>query len=310
MLDGSLIMNHKSMKRIFKYLLLLVFILCPSGCEKDSLIISRGTISCIEGSYFNLSVKEAYSRRGGNITWMSSDTNIASEAPERGNSDVVSRWYAKKTGHCVITCDYSGKTAFCHVSVMPKVDTFRIEEKSIKIPVGESRRLNFHLAPSSNLICGAINWTSSSEDVAIVSDGLVKAVGKGHCLVSVRYLSMSESCEVKVAAPLEDISLEKQFIDLYEWEIGRIKINVHPDDATIYNPIQVESIKVYNGDGTFVDGSDSIVAYIEQDDENVLVVTPMSFNKNPAWYPLCAYVNLRTGNYTASLRVNIYRRVD
>ena len=149
-------MNHKSMKK-YLYLVSLVLVL-NVGCKKEPLTINIGTISCLEGTYFNVNVgiEGPFSRTGEVISWMSSDTDIVSAAPEKVNSDVTSWWCAKKMGHCTITCDYRGKTAFCHVSVVPKIDAFRLDEKLIEMSIGDSQNLNFHLTPSANLICGDI----------------------------------------------------------------------------------------------------------------------------------------------------------
>ena len=57
-------------------------------------------------------------------------------------------------------------------------------------------------------------WTSSDEEVATVSGGLVTAVAVGECEVTAAYEGLSGTCAVTVTDPAEALSVSPSSVSL------------------------------------------------------------------------------------------------
>ena len=111
------------------------------------------------------------------VTWSSNNSSIASV--DR-NGNVTGRAPGKAT---ITGTTHNGKKSSVTITVKPSVTGFNIEESSIELSVNNSYTLNYTVIPSD---AGnkTVNWTSSNNAVATVSNGVVTAKSIGTAVIT------------------------------------------------------------------------------------------------------------------------------
>lgn len=144
----------------------------------------------------------------------------------------------------VSTKDGSDLSATCKVTViMPELT---LDMTSATIYIGET----IYIAASTNLP-DAITWSSSDENVATVSDGLVKATGMGSATITASCGGLTAQCVITVEIPFEEVKLSADKITLVIGENTVLKATAYPEEA---------------GKGTFIwESSDESVAKVSDD---------------------------------------------
>lgn len=170
---------------------------------KEKIEISLGT-----------SVKLAMPNSLKNANWYTKDRNIAIISK---NGVITS---VKEGGVDIIATSINGFAKLYEVKVKDKVDTkkdFDILKDNLKLIVGDKYELDysFFLDKKEAL---SIKWSSTNEEVAIVNDGVVMAIGEGKATVSASSGKFQDEIIVEVKKEKGNVSLERIYFqkDFYE----------------------------------------------------------------------------------------------
>ena len=177
-------------KRIFSFLLALALIIglvvtptTEASAATASLSVTK-TATIGVGSSKQLVAKFAGKNVTKKATWSTSNKSIATVK----NGKVT----AKKPGKVTIKVKYSGMTAKCTVTVMG------LSKTSLTLKQGATAKLSFKVGAKA--VTKGVKWSSSKSSVATVSNGVVKAVGKGSAVISAKYNKKAYKCKVTVKA--------------------------------------------------------------------------------------------------------------
>ena len=169
------------------------------------------------------------------VSWKSSDTGVATV----DNSGKVT---AVKAGSATITVTTSdgSKTATCSVTVTSKtisVTGVTLDKTEMELTEGESAQLKATVSPE-DASDKSVKWTSSDEKVATVDNaGKVTAVAPGTVKITVTTTDGNKetSCSITVSAnkiPVEEVSLDKNEVEIIMGESAQLTATVTPEDAT------------------------------------------------------------------------------
>lgn len=160
-----------------------------------------------------------------NISWTSSDESIVSVS--QGKLIAVSE------GTANITAETSnGITAICKVTVTVPEESIKLSQTSLTIEKGKTKSISAKVLPE-NSSDKSIIWTSSDENVAVVSDGVIMAVSGGTADITAASANgLTASCHVTVTVPAESIVISQTSITLQKGESFTLVAKVYPNDTT------------------------------------------------------------------------------
>ena len=149
--------------------------------------------------------------------WSSSNESVAT-VDETGLVTAVS------VGETTITAICGEASATCKVTVKPILATsITLDKKTLKLTIGENETLTATVEPE-NTTYKTIVWSSSDEDIAIVSEeGVVTAVSFGTTTITATYEGKSAICTVTVI-------YDPAFIEPFIYD--GINYNIHKDSGT------------------------------------------------------------------------------
>lgn len=185
-----------------------------------------------------------------NLTWTSSDTNIATVS-----DGVVS---AKAIGNATITVTSSnGKSATCEVIVKEKTkevvaETITLDKNTSSIKKDETLTLKASLLPD-NAINKEVYWSSSNLSVASVSNGVVTGIKEGTAIITATTSNGKKAtCLVTVnVVKAETITLNTNSVSLYAGEQSTLKAEILPlnvyDKAVYWSSSDNSIATVSNG---------------------------------------------------------------
>ena len=172
---------------------------------------------------------------GNNVKWSSTDNNVVT-VDQSGNVKAIGIGTAT-----VKVQNGDGKTIACSVEVKNSIiykSYVILNESSKELNVGEEFTLIATTVPQ-NIVVQNVTWTSSNENVATVTNGIVKAKGEGTTIIKAISNNNAAICTIKVVnnnAEVQSISLDKEIINI---DVGSSqKINV------IFNPTNAANKKV------------------------------------------------------------------
>ena len=163
------------------------------------------------------------------ISWSSSDEDVATVNAE-GEVRAVN------VGECTITVKEgrSGLTAQCKITIAPvEMTSLELSETNCRIEIGETHSIVASFEPD-NVTFPELYWYSSDESVAIVTNGLVEAVGVGDCVIYVTNAdnSLSAKCDVSVyVIEMTTISCLSEKV-MEQYESFRLSADYEPMNAT------------------------------------------------------------------------------
>ncbi|MDR0700132.1 MAG: Ig-like domain-containing protein [Tannerella sp.] len=132
----------------------------------------------------------------------------------------------------VVSC--SPKNEIFEVAII-EVESLSLSETSVNLSEGESVTLTVTIAPADATI-KTVTWKSSNENVAIVTDGVVKAISPGEAVVTVESLNGKKvSCVVTVTnknIEVESVEIDKKTLTLVIGTSSTLIATVKPADAT------------------------------------------------------------------------------
>ena len=211
-----------------------VFYACEKAQEQilvESISVNKTTVELVEGEGVTLTAKIAPSNATNkNISWKSDNALVAS-VDQNGTITAIK---AGKATISVISED-GGKSATCAVTVKAKVinvSSVTLNKTSVSLKVGETITLEATVNPS-DATDKTVSWSSSDEDIAIVSNGVVTAKKVGTAPITAKAGDKTATCVITVVAtPVTSISLDKTSYSLKAGETVTLTATVNPDDAT------------------------------------------------------------------------------
>ena len=160
----------------------------------NRLTISDSELDMIEGESYKLSFRTEPSRTDDIFIWSSSNMKVATvnnglvEAVGKGNA-VLSLKTSNGLKEVVLV---RVKEKDYH----PKVESIALDNNYLNLKLGDKYIFNVSLKPLVNE--DNINWTSSNNNVAIIDDGKLTAIGKGSTTIKVEVDGLVDYCEVNV----------------------------------------------------------------------------------------------------------------
>ena len=167
----------------------------------------------------------------------------SSSAPATATVSAAGEVRAVSEGSAVIRVDAkdgSGKYAECEVHCyipVVKVTSVSFDVTSLLLAVGAERRLAVTVLPA-DATSKALLWSSSDEDVAVVRDGTITAVGAGKATITATSAdggNVSASCEVECYVPevkVSGITLDQTMVRLPLGSSAVLSASVLPENAT------------------------------------------------------------------------------
>ncbi|PID88408.1 MAG: hypothetical protein CSB06_00215 [Bacteroidia bacterium] len=170
-----------------------------------------------------------------NVTWSSSDVNIAT-VDVNGLVTAV----AEGTVTITVTTEDGSKTATCEITVTPKtiaVTKVTLNPKTAELKVGETATLTATVEPN-DATNKNVTWSSSDDNIATVDvNGLVTAVAEGTATITVTTEdgSKTATCEIAVTPKtiaVTKVTLNPKTAELKVGETATLTATVEPSDAT------------------------------------------------------------------------------
>ena len=185
--------------------------------------------------------------------WSSSDENIVIILDD-GEIEAVG------VGEAFIEVKYGDKTDKCKVVVKSineaiQTESITLKEKEKSLKIGDSYKLEYKILPE-NATNKTVSYHSSNEDVVVIENEKVKAIGSGDAVVSVVTADGNvDFCNIKVLKDENVKEEEKEEIDNKKIEVE--SIDIINKDMTInldsyyhlrytINPVNAETSVIWN----------------------------------------------------------------
>lgn len=164
------------------------------------------------------------------------------------------------------------------------IKSITLDKTKIKLETGKQAQLSVAIEPETVGNAVSVIWTSDNEKVATVENGLVTAISTGKAQITASVGGVQAYCEVSVVAPVTDIQLSKEYIELLsEDDSEKITITTVPAEAA-------------NEDITWqIDGDQIVDCELEN---NILTVASKGILGETT-------IILQSGNAVAKLAVNV-----
>ena len=138
-----------------------------------------------------------------------------------------------------------------------------LSQTSMELLPGESYVLTATVYPE-NATDKTVTWSSSDTDIAIVADGMVKAVAVGSAIVTAQSGNVKAECTVTVN-PIEvtSVELSRTSVELLLGESVELTASVYPENATdktvTWSSSNTEVATVVDGEITAVAAGSAVV---------------------------------------------------
>gem|GEM_PF-1101679 len=270
-------------KNILKVFLAMVLIFSIVSCENktklvpvDGVTLSVETITLVLGDQYAFkAIISPENATNPEVKWSSSDTEIVDI-----DSDGVVTTIAG--GEAIITVSTVDNRSAAHCNVRVVIDPIPVtgislDQTSLTLEVGTSETLIATIEPEDATNQNII-WSSSDEDVAIVSeDGVVTAIMDGEAIITVTTEDgeFTATCEVIVSIatiPVTGISLDQTSLTLEAGASETLIATIVPEDATNQNVIwssSDEDVAIVSEDGvvTAIMEGEAIITVTTEDGE-------------------------------------------
>ena len=131
-------------------------------------------------------------------------------------------------GECDIMAACQSKMAVCHVTATVIMATEVIlSQESAKLEIGSSLTLTATVIPD-DATYKAVTWATTDSTVAVVSDGVITAIGTGECFIIASCGECQAMCRVIVVEHLIYITLDEHDVDLLPNHIITLTPSITP----------------------------------------------------------------------------------
>lgn len=197
------------------------------------------------------------------ITWESLDETIAT-VTEDGMVEAVG------LGKTRITATSGEASGFVEITVDPILaEELILNVTEVNLLVGSTATLSATIEPE-NTTNKDITWSSSDEEIAQVSDGVITAKGVGKAVITATCGNATSTCEVTVdPVKVTGINLMEETLNMEMSDFYKLTAIIHPENATNKNILWTSedtNIAVVDEDGMVAavnEGTTRIVATTE-----------------------------------------------
>ena len=163
------------------------------------------------------------------VTWKSENANIASVvglANGRATITAVAMGDTKITG----TLE-DGSTVTVEVHVIAPITGVTLNKNKVTL-VGKdaTEQLEAIISPNPTSDSTALTWESSADGIVTVENGMIKAVAKGHAIITVKTSNnLTAQCEVDVLIPAQKVTInEGESLDIEKGNGSTLTATVEP----------------------------------------------------------------------------------
>lgn len=192
-------MRHIS--TIFMALASLALLSCNIE-EKDpsvtGIALSDHSLEMIKGQthQLNAEIQPNELQNSAVLSWISSNESVASVDQE----GLIT---ALEIGETVINVMCGDISSSCKIKVSGiPVESVTLDKESIELKIGETTTLTAEVLPN-NADNKTIEWISTENSVATVSDGIVTAIAAGEAKIIAKSGEIQAECTIKVTSPLK-----------------------------------------------------------------------------------------------------------
>lgn len=218
-----------------------------------------------------------------NVVWSSSNTDVATVS-----NGVVKGINVGTATITATTTDGTNLSASCVVTVNPILaSSISLNKTSEVIFVGENLTLSATIKPD-NTTNKTVEWSSSNNSVVTVSNGIVKAVAVGKCVIKAKTTDGSNlecDCNLTVVdVPVSVLSFDKESVELLVEDETTITASVFPSNAT--NPTLAWTSSngnvaiVNNGKITAIGAGNAVISARTTDGTNKVATCNVKVNKH------------------------------
>ena len=176
----------------------------------------------------NLNVGDEYSLNYNDFTWESSNKNIA--VVNDNKIEIL------ESGDAVVTITTSNSIINYNIHSEDKtVSGIKLSDNTIELENGKTHELIAKLIPDNSK--SNISWFSSNEEVATVTNGVVKSVSPGTCMITVKTENgYVDTCLVKVLgdgsnSPVKSIEIDSVDLSLNAGTSYPLTYKVEPSNS-------------------------------------------------------------------------------
>ena len=233
------------------------------------------TIIAGEKSTLKATINPSYAENK-NITWISNDESIATVE----NGEITAK--SPGTTEIKVITEDGNKEAICKVTVTsPPIKSISFSETEKTIYVGSETTLLTISEPTNSNMENPI-WTSSNENIAIVENGVVKALSVGETTITVSNEDKSISASINIIVinkPKEKLNITIEGYNLnFDPTIKNYTLEIKDEKQLTINTNISEEKVVINGNQNLKSGS--IITITVTDDEKVTYVINIQKKKN------------------------------
>lgn len=251
------------MKKIKNIIIYIIVVLMIAGCVEKKLenislkvdnILAINETSTVKVEYTPRNIRE-------DISWESSDEKIATV-----NNGIVT---GKSIGVVTITATTSsGIKNQVSIEVYQNVESLTFDKDNVELFVGDKTQIKATITPTEAKYKDII-WTSTNNDVAIIENGLITAIGPGEATITATTKEgISQNCKVLVKEkPIEfsgsgdkiitNITIPNGVYKVIMKNSGRSNfiVKFYENDSSTYGDLLANEIGAYNGEVIFRDGA-------------------------------------------------------
>ncbi len=276
-------MEDEKKKQLIKYgifgfvgliilLIILMIIFSMGGKGSSNKKETSKEISLSTGGDYEISYKPS------EYTWTSTDKDVAV-------IDDSGKISALKEGNTTITITTDDEIIVYKIRVTVdesqlEITSVKMEKNTIELELGGSYTMPVKYYPE-NARDNTLNWFSSNEKVVTVENGVIKVVGAGTCMVTVKSNNGNlDTCLVKVkgavTSDVEEITFDSSVVELsvgVEYIINYSTIPTGVDEEIVWESTDPDVATVLNGVVKTVKEGNTTITAKGGDKEASLAVT-------------------------------------
>lgn len=158
------------------------------------------------------------------VMWTSSDKSVVTV--DNG------RIYAKGPGTATVRAEAQSGSVYCNITVSNPLKEIYSDYDEIRLNKGETRKIAISFDPFDTTDGKTTVWSSEDESVAIINNGVIKAVKPGTTKVTAAVGTLTHSIPVRVVAPAESMAFERTSVSLTSGQKQPVSLRVLPEDTT------------------------------------------------------------------------------